>query len=152
MRTRRGQRASLSDLEAAEASKTARVFISHSGKDLWVARQIAAEVRRCGVTTFLDEADIAHGDDFDDELLKAEEQCSELLVLLTPWSLDRPYIWLEIGYFRKSRKRIVAVLYGLSVEDASSDPRVLNLLKRLDMVDLNGLESYLAQLRKRVGG
>jgi len=78
MRTRRGQRASLSDLEAAEASKTVRVFISHSGKDLWVARQIAAEVRRCGATTFLDEAAIARGDDFDDEILKAEEQCSEL--------------------------------------------------------------------------
>jgi TIR domain len=129
-----------------------RVFVSHSGKDLWVAQHIAADIRRCGASTFLDEADIAHGDDFDDEILKAEEQCRELLVLLTPWSLDRPYIWLEIGYFRKGRKRIVAVLYGLGVEEASSDPCVLNLLKRLDMVDLNGLDSYLEQLRKRVGG
>jgi hypothetical protein len=66
-----------------------KVFISHSSRDLWVAQQIAAELQRCGADIFLDEADIAHGDDFDDEIMRAEEQCHELLVLLTPWSLKR---------------------------------------------------------------
>ena len=66
-----------------------KVFISHSSRDLWVAQQIAAELQRCGADTFLDEADIAQGDDFDDEIMRAEEQCNELLVLLTPWSLKR---------------------------------------------------------------
>jgi hypothetical protein len=41
----------------------AGTFISHSSQDLWVARQIAAEIRRLGAETFLDMADIAHGDD-----------------------------------------------------------------------------------------
>jgi hypothetical protein len=129
-----------------------KVFISHSSRDLWVAQQIAAELQRCGADTFLDEADIAHGDDFDDEIMRAEEQCHELLVLLTPWSLKRNYIWLEIGYFRKSRKRIVMVLYGLTADDIAKDADMPNVAKRLDMVDLNAFHTYLAQLRKRAGG
>ena len=111
-----------------------KVFISHASSDLWIARQIAKEVAGCGVETFLDEGDTPHGDDFDEESLRPEEQCTELLVLLTPSSLARAYIWLEIGYFRRSGKRIVGVLYGLTVADVSRDPRVPNLLKRLDMV------------------
>jgi hypothetical protein len=134
------------------AASGAKVCISHASVDIWIARQIAKEVAACGAGTFLDEGDIAHGDDFDEAILKAEERCTELLVLLTPWSLNRAYIWLEIGYFRRSGKRIVGVLHGLTVAEVSSDPRIPNLLKRLDMVDLNSLETYLAQLRKRAGG
>ena len=136
----------------AAAGGRLKVFISHASSDLWIARQIAKEVAGCGAETFLDEGDISHGDDFDEEILRAEEQCTELLVLLTPWSLAGAYIWLEIGYFRRSGKRIVGVLYGLTVADVSRDPRVPNLLKRLDMVDLNRLDTYLTQLRKRAKG
>lgn len=130
----------------------ARIFISHSSQDLWVARQIAAEIRRLGAETFLDVADIAHGDDFEEEILKAEPGCSELLVLLTPWSLKRTWIWLEIGFFRHSRKRIVGVLYGLTAQEISSDPDVASVIKKLDMVELNNLDSYLTQLNKRITG
>ena len=130
----------------------ARIFISHSSQDLWVARQIAAEIRRLGAETFLDVADIAHGDDFEEEILKAEPGCSELLVLLTPWSLKRTWIWLEIGFFRHSRKRIVRVLYGLTAQEISTDPDVASVIKKLDMVELNNLDSYLTQLNKRITG
>lgn len=130
----------------------AKVFISHSSKDTWIARQIAAHIRQSGADTFLDEADIQHGDDFEEEILKAEETCTELLVLLTPWALIRPWIWLEIGFFRKSKKRIVGVLHGLTAEEITTDPRVANILKRLDMVELNDIDSYLYQLRQRAAG
>ena len=130
---------------------TPRVFVSHSAKDAWVARQIAAEIRRRGAETFLDEADIAHSDDFEEAILKAEETCTELLVLLTPWSLKRSWVWLEIGFFRHARKRIVGVLYGLSAQDLSADPDVASVLTKLDMVELNSLDSYLDQLSNRLG-
>jgi hypothetical protein len=42
------------------------VFISHSTKDRWIARQMAAiierKARRYGVRTFLDEVDLEGGD------------------------------------------------------------------------------------------
>jgi hypothetical protein len=66
-----------------------RVFISHSSEDTWVAMQIATHVRKTGAGTFLDEADVEHGDDLEDEIVKAAKLCTELLVLLTPYSLLR---------------------------------------------------------------
>mgnify|MGYP001458545062 CR=1 FL=1 len=127
-----------------------RVFISHASLDTWVARQLASHIAACGADTFLDEADIQHGDDFEDEILKAEEKCSELLVLLTPWSISRTYVWLEIGFFRRGGKRIVGVLHGLTAKDIATDERVAVLVKKLDLVDINGVDTYFEQLRNRV--
>ena len=71
-----------------------QVFISHSSIDTWVAQQLARYVQESGASTFLDEADIEYGDDFEDRILEAAQASEELLVLLTPWATKRPYIWL----------------------------------------------------------
>ena len=127
-----------------------RVFISHASADTWVAKQIAGHVQGRGASTFLDEEDIQHGDDFEEKILDAEATCTELLVLLTPWSLSRTYIWLEIGFFRRGSKRIVGVLHGVTAQEVATDPRIANLLKKLDVVDLNNIERYFDELHSRV--
>jgi hypothetical protein len=127
-----------------------KVFVSHSSIDSWIARQLATHLATCGVDTFLDNADIDHGDDFEESILKAAEESSELLVLLTPWSVDRPYIWMEIGNFWGRRKRMIGLLYGLTVKDVSQDERMPVALKRLDLVQLNEVDSYFVQLARRV--
>lgn len=129
---------------------TSKVFISHSSIDTWVARQIGRHINDVGSDTFLDEADIDRGDDFEDEIVKAAKECTELLVLLTPWSATRPYTWLEIGLFRHDSKRIVAILYGLNTEDVSTDKNIRVLLKKLDLVRIDDIQSYLDQLARRV--
>ena len=60
------------------------VFISHSGVDTWVAKQIAREISVCGAVPFLDEADIEKGEIFEEEIRNFLNQADELLVLLTP--------------------------------------------------------------------
>jgi len=115
-----------------------QVFISHSTSDTWVAQQIAGHVQRCGAGTFLDQANIQHGDDF-----------NELLVLLTPWSVNRPYVWLEIGVFWGNRKRIVGILHGVTAKDLAADEKTPVVLKRIDLLDINKIDSYFAQLRDR---
>lgn len=127
-----------------------KVFISHASTDTWVARQIAAHIERQSASTFLDVASVAYGDDFEAEILKVEPDCTELLVLLTPWLLTRRWLWLEIGFFRHARKRIVCVLHGLSPESLRANPNVASMLLKLDMVDINDLDSCLEQLRRRV--
>lgn len=42
------------------------MFISHSGQDTWVAKQIAREIEACGAKPFLDEAEIDAGADFEE--------------------------------------------------------------------------------------
>lgn len=126
-----------------------KVFISHSSADTWVARQIAKNVELCGASAFLDEADMEHGDDFEEHIIAAANSSSELIVLLTPWATTRPYIWLEMGLFWGSRKRIIGVLHGVTAKELSSDERIPVLLKRTDLVELNKIDSYFDQLRKR---
>ncbi|MCG8360750.1 MAG: toll/interleukin-1 receptor domain-containing protein [Kiloniellales bacterium] len=128
----------------------AKIFISHSSADTWVAKQIADHIRRCGAECFLDEADIDHGDDFESRILEAAQESSELLVLLTPWATNRPYVWLEMGVFWGSGKRIVAVLHGLSAKDLARDERAPIMLKRTDLVSLNEIDTYFEQLKARV--
>lgn len=73
------------------------VFVSHSGEDTWVARQVARCIADCGAKPFLDQADIAVGADFEEDIREFLDQADELVVLFTPWSLERPYVWVEIG-------------------------------------------------------
>ncbi len=63
-----------------------------------------------------------------ERILNTEPGCSELLVLLTPWGIKRPYVLFEISCFRHSRKRIVSINHGLTVDEIMSDPYVGVLL------------------------
>jgi hypothetical protein len=126
------------------------VFISHSSIDTWVARQVARYVEALGASTFLDEADIEFGDDFEERILDAARASDELLVLLTPWALRRPYIWLEIGAVWGLGRRIVGVLHGLTPNELVTQEGTPALLKRIDLVELNNIDSYFEQLKRRV--
>ena len=127
-----------------------RIFISHASSDSWVARQLDAHIRRCGADTFLDCEHIDHGDDFEEKIIDAAGDCTELLVLFTPTARDRKYVWLEIGMFLGTRKRIVAALYGVRKEEIAVDQLTPVALKRIDSVELNEIDSYLAQVQRRV--
>src|SRR5687768_17055702 len=98
-----------------------KIFISHSGIDTWVAKQIQFSLTNLGVDTFLDDVCLSIGDDFEEVILHELKKSNELVVLLTPWSLERPYVWLEIGAAWISDIRIVAILYGLTFEELLSN-------------------------------
>jgi hypothetical protein len=90
------------------------VFISHAGEDTWIAQQIAREVASRGARPFLDQADIDVGAEFEEDILRFLDRTNELIVLFTPWSLERPYVWAEIGAAWIRRIPIVVVLLGIS--------------------------------------
>ncbi|MGQ9627957.1 MAG: toll/interleukin-1 receptor domain-containing protein [Anaerolineae bacterium] len=128
------------------------VFISHAGTDTWVAKRLSEQIEACGAKTFLDEAHIAVGEDFEERILHALDQADELLVILTPWSLKRLYVWAEIGAVWGKRKPIVGVLYGLTPEELYTQADVPVLIKRRDLIDINQLDQYLSQLQERIRG
>jgi nucleotide-binding universal stress UspA family protein len=88
------------------------IFISHSSRDTWVAKQLAAHIEAAGADVFLDEANIDVGSEFEREILAALREADDLIVLLTPWALDRPFVWAEIGGAWLRGIRIVGVLLG----------------------------------------
>jgi hypothetical protein len=115
-----------------------------------VARQIAREISACGATPFLDEAEIDVGADFEEDILAFLEKADELVVLITPWALERPYVWAELGAAWGLRLPIVGLLHGLSAVELQSRPEVPILLKRRDLLPLNHIDVYLGQLRGRI--
>jgi len=127
-----------------------KVFISHSSADTWVARQIARHVQERGAQVFLDVAHVEHGDDFDDKIRAEAESSDELLVLMTPSARKSPWIWIEIGLFRRDDKRIVAVLYGVTPRTMSPDDRLPGTLTRLNLLDINDIDRYFHELEARV--
>ena len=134
----------------SKPSKAKLVFVSHSSDDTWIARQMAREISARGATPFLDEADVDVGAEFEEDILEFLDRAHELLVLFTPWSLQRPYVWAEIGAAWIRRIPIVVVLYGLSHKDFQSQPNAPVFLKKRDIVELNDIDQYFSQLESRV--
>jgi hypothetical protein len=123
------------------------VFVSHSGEDTWVARQIAREISTNGARPFLDEADVAVGAEFEDKIREFLDKADELVVLFTPWALERPYVWAEIGAAWIRRIPIVVVLHGLTASQFQATPNAPVFLKKRDIIRLNEIDRYFDQLR-----
>jgi hypothetical protein len=73
-----------------------------------------------------------------------------MVVLLTPWALEQPYVWAEIGAAWGRRIPIVALLLGITPTELQSRPGIPILLKKRDLLQLNEVEVYLDQLSARM--
>ena len=76
-------------------------------------------------------------------------KCDELIALLTPWSADRNWVWIEIGAARALGLRVVAVLYGLTLSDLDKDKGGKGFLGAKNIVEINDFDAYLQQVSKR---
>jgi hypothetical protein len=72
------------------------------------------------------------------------------VVLLTPWSVDRNWVWVEIGAARALDLRIVPVLYRVSLEEIDRERGGKTFLGGKNVVEINDLDEYLLELAKRV--
>ncbi len=81
-----------------------------------------------------------------EEIRTQIKQSRELVVLLTPKSVDRPWVLIEVGAAWGWRKeyRIVPVLCHVTV-DAIPD-----IIKGKKAFQLNEFDQYLKELQKRV--
>jgi len=122
------------------------VFISHSTKDRWIARQISKLLRSAGINSFLDERDIKIGDSIPESIRASIRDCSEFLVLLTKNSLNRPWVLIEISAAWGHGKRIIAIIDKVAPEEM---PEIILPYKA---VDLNDLDEYIRQVVDRSSG
>lgn len=128
------------------------MFVSHSSRDTWIAKQIAREIESAGAKPFLDEAQVDAGADFEDDILAFLERAHELVVLLTPWALERPYVWAELGAAWGRRIPIIAVLSGITPGELQGKPGTPVFLKKQNLIELNDVDAYFRQLKRRVAG
>lgn len=121
-----------------------KIFISHATADRWAARRISKEIEDCGATTFLDEKDIETEESIDDAISKNLADCDEVLVLLSPASIKSEWVLVEVGGAKALKKRLVPILFYLSVNDIPSP-----ISKQLAR-DINNIERYYDELRERI--
>jgi hypothetical protein len=124
------------------------VFISHSSKDRWIARQMAAiierKARRYGVRTFLDEVDLEGGDRIPATIKANLHACEEFVILLSPQSISRQWVLVELGGAWTLDKRVMAITYNLAAE------KIPDIIEHDKGYDLNDYDRYVAELIARV--
>jgi hypothetical protein len=126
-----------------------KVFVSHASHDTWIARQMARCIQECGVDVLIDAYDVKSGDDVVTALAELLEQSAELVVLFTPASLRRAWLWMEIGVMRMNGKRVVPIFYGMTVADLA-DTGGTGAIAGLVSRQLNDFDHYLNEVRGRV--
>jgi hypothetical protein len=111
-----------------------------------LARVICEKIEAAGAATFRDDRDIDGGDDIPDKIFQQIKRSQEMVVLLTPESVGRQWVLLEVGGARLWRKgyRIVAVLQHVEI-----DP-IPPMIKSKKAIKMNDFDAYLRELSLRL--
>ncbi len=121
------------------------VFLSHATDDKWIAKVLCEKIESLGnVHVWRDDRDIDGGDDIPDEIRMAIQGCDEFLVLLTPASVGREWVLIEIGAAWYCECRMVPLFYHLEPET------IPNTLRNKRGYHLHELDDYLLNLQERM--
>jgi formylglycine-generating enzyme required for sulfatase activity len=89
------------------------LFISYARKDVEFAQKLNADLRRYGVTTWIDELGIRGGEDWPDRIVTAIEGCKAMLVILSPHSVASRWVQRELAFADAKGKWVLPLLYKL---------------------------------------
>jgi len=122
-----------------------QVFVSHATADKWIAKVMCERIESTGATFFRDDRDIQAGDDISEEIRRQIKRSQEMVVLLTPQSVGRQWITLEVGaaWCASKRIRIIVVMYNIP-----ADP--FPIFPNKKTIPLNDLDQYINELAIRV--
>jgi hypothetical protein len=111
-----------------------------------VATVLCEKIEAIGAMAFRDDRDIGGGDDIPNEIFEAIASSDEVVVLLTPASVNRPWVLIEIGaaLARGARMRVIALLEHVEIEPIPS------MLKAKKVFSLNDFDRYLDELSARI--
>ncbi|MBG0808709.1 toll/interleukin-1 receptor domain-containing protein [Methylosinus sp. H3A] len=129
---------------------TYSIFVSHGWHDRWVARQMARSISDAGGAPFIDIFDIKKGDRIEERIRTGIEHCAELVALLTPWSVDRNWVWTEIAAAWALKKRFVGVTYGVTIEEIERNHGGMACLGPTNVVALDDFDEYIRELAERI--
>ena len=86
------------------------VFLSYSAKDRdWVS-QFAVALEKAGVHPWFDVSQLRLGELWREKMEEALRDSRTLVVILTPNSVDNPWMFFEVGAAVADKKRIIPIL------------------------------------------
>ncbi len=122
------------------------MFLSHSHKDRWIARQCARLIEEAAkpyIEVFLDETDIEGGQSIPESVRTAIRKCDELVVLMSAYSKESSWVLSEIGGAWVLGTPIIAIL------DKVGPGEMPEVLRSYKAIDLNDFDEYLEQVTWR---
>ena len=103
-------------------------------------------IEATGATTFRDDREIGGGDEIPEKIRREINRSNEMVVLITPESVDRPWVLVEMGaaWGRRKSARIIPVLCHVAAD------RMPSMISAKKAVQINAFDEYLDELRRRV--
>ena len=130
-----------------------RVFISYASENKELAEQVANAISKNGIETWWDEWEIRSGDSIRQKVDEGIEDCTHFIVLLTPQSIDKPWVKLEMdaAFFSKleGKCRFIAVRHQLEVDRLPPTLRGLLSPEIKSGTDIDGLISDIYGVNKK---
>jgi acetyl-CoA carboxylase biotin carboxyl carrier protein len=102
-------------------------FLSYSRSDSAFALRLAADLKAGGANVWLDQTDIEPGKRWDREIEQALRNCSCVLVIMSPSSVDLENVRDEVSFALSKNKKIIPILY-----EQCDIPYRLERLQRVD--------------------
>lgn len=132
-----------------EETRPYKIFISHAGKDTAYAKMIGLLLESIGLEYFLDEVSLEGGDIIKAAIMQEMVNSNEVAMILTPNSMNRPFVWAEFGMAMAYEKRITVLVDDLTMEDVFGDGGQAGLLSDIFLMQLEDIDKYLEQVKRR---
>jgi hypothetical protein len=134
------------------------VFISHATTDRPIAEILKTEIDRVfanGVQVFASSVPgvMKPGVDWLDEIRENLEKATAVIVLITPVSINRPWIWFEVGAYWSRLQKGAGRIYPLCAPeiDLSDLPEPLNRLQALSLGKADHVTIFFQELCDKFG-
>jgi hypothetical protein len=93
------------------------VFISYTAGDSAIADELRTELQQSGLKCFMAEKDIQVASEWQDSIRDALRNSKRILVLLTPRSVNRPWVLMETGAAWALGKPLIPALVHVAADD-----------------------------------
>jgi hypothetical protein len=132
--------------KSPKKKKPYQVFVSHATADKWLATVLCEKIEETGASTFRDDRDIDGGDDIPERIRTEIKRSREIVVLLTPNSVDRQWVLLEVGaaWGWSRHTRITSIMCHVDV-----DP-IPGMIKSKKAIPINDCAQLFTEIKARV--
>lgn len=132
------------------------IFISHAAEDRCIAEEVKRQIEDVfgdKVSVFVSSVTIEPGDDWLEKIVESLMHIDALLVIFTPLSEGRPFVWFEIGFAWLQRLKGYCEIYPLCVPpiDPGSLPEPVCRLQGISLAEENKVKSFFEKLAFQFG-
>ncbi|MEM9484486.1 MAG: TIR domain-containing protein [Cyanobacteria bacterium P01_F01_bin.116] len=110
-----------------------QVFLAHAEEDGSITQQLRHSLMRAGITTWIHYNDIEFATNFQTAMVRGVEEADNVVLVLSPYSLESAYCQQEIDLALALNKRLIVMTAGEVADEQV--PVTIRHLQRIDLTD-----------------